>query len=398
MTANDTGATRSRPLRVLFVVPDLERGGAERHVTTLLPALDRSEFEPSLVCIGDEGKLFSDLTAGGVRARALLRRKWQYPGALIELVAEMRRTRPDVVVTRGFSAETLGRVAAVLVGVPHTVVWVHNSFGLGTRGHRRRLIDRLLDRRTSAYYGVAHAQVPYLVGELGYPVDKVTIIHNGVDLARFPVDAATTRDAGLAATLGIGADDPVVGALAVLRPEKDHATLLRAARIVIDEIPLTRVLLVGDGPVRPELESLADRLGMTDHVVFAGASNDVAPLLRLMDVVTLTSTSECFPMAVLEAMASGRPVISTCVGGVPEVVDEGTTGHLVPVGDPVALAARLIPLLRDRRRSRAMGEAARARVEADFNLETSIHGAERALQRTANRAPTHGTVYGSLGS
>jgi len=398
VTAHDIGAARSAPLRVLFVVPDLERGGAERHVSTLLPALDRSEFEPSLVCIGDEGKLFSDLAAGGVPARALHRRKWQYPGALIELVAEMRRTRPDVVVTRGFSAETLGRVAAVLVGVPHTVVWTHNSFGLGTRGYWRPLIDRLLDHRTSGYYGVAHAQVPYLVGELGYPADKITIIHNGVDLARFPVDAATTRDAGLAATLGIGADDPVVGALAVLRPEKDHATLLRAARIVIDEIPLTRVLVVGDGPVRPELESLADRLDMTDRVVFTGARHDVAPLLRLMDVVTLTSTSECFPMAVLEAMASGRPVISTCVGGVPEVVDEGTTGHLVPVGDPVALAARLIPLLRDRKRSRAMGEAARARVAADFSLEASIHGAERALQHTANRVPTHGTVHGSPGS
>jgi glycosyltransferase involved in cell wall biosynthesis len=355
----------------MFVVPDLGVGGAERHVVTLAPALDPAAFRVSVVCVGEQGELFDDLRDSGVPARALHARR-RPVRALVALVRAMRAERPDVVVTRGYNAEALGRIAAALTRVPRAVVWVHNATDITPRGQVRPVVDRLLEPVTSAYYGVAHAQRPYLVDHLGHPAEKVEIIHNGVDPALF----APGAPAG-AMTIGI---------VAVLREEKDHATLLRAMRMVVDEVPEAHLLVIGDGPLRPALEELARRLGITGNVTFAGSRSDVAALLPALDVAVLSSTTECFPMAVLEAMACGVPVVGTAVGGVPEMIEDGVTGHLVPPRHPRAMADALVKVLRDPARA-AMGRAARDRVLAEFTLDRSVARAGEALARTAGREP-----------
>jgi glycosyltransferase involved in cell wall biosynthesis len=367
-------------VRVAFVVPDLGLGGAERHVTTLVGHLDRRRFDPSVVCLGREGELFPALAAAGVPGVAFHRTRREALLGLADLVRWLRRTAPDVVVLRGYNAELLGRLAAVLARVPRVVVWVHNCGDLEPRGRLRGLTDRVLGRVTDAWFGVAHAQVPYLVDELGVPRGKVRIIHNGVEPSRFdgPVDA------GLRPSLGLHDDDLVVGILAALRPEKDHESFLHAAALVAAASSRARFLVVGGGPRRPALEALAQRLGIEDRVVFTGPRDDVAALLHAIDVFVLSSfTIECFPMALLEAMAASRPAVCTAVGGVPEMVQEGVTGHLVPPRDPAALADRLIGLLADEPRRRAFGAAARARVEEAFTLERSVAEAERRLLEVA---------------
>jgi glycosyltransferase involved in cell wall biosynthesis len=378
---------RVGPLRVLFVVPDLGVGGAERHVATLAPVLDPRRFAPSVVCIGDEGALFGSLQETGVPARALNRRGKPVQ-ALLGLIRLMWRERPDVVITRGYNAETLGRIAAVLARVPRSVVWVHNCGDVVPRSRVRRMIDRLLDPVTSAYYAVAHGQRPYLTGELRYPSGKIEVIHNGVDPARFHVRNETVRDAGFAAELGLDPASPVIAIVAVLRPEKDHETLLRAMGMVVDEIPDARLLVVGDGPLRGRLEELTVELGLAGVVVFTGSRNDVGHLLGMVDVVALSSyTVECFPMAVLEAMACGVPAVATAVGGVPEMIDNGVTGYVVAPRDSPALADALIKTLRDPGRAAAMGRAARQRVESAFSLDRSVRRAAEAIARTAGRSP-----------
>ncbi|MGH3942772.1 MAG: glycosyltransferase, partial [Pseudonocardiaceae bacterium] len=264
------------PLRVLYLIPDLGVGGAERHVTTLLPALDRARFAPAALCIGPPGALFGALEAGGVPAHALGRRKPESVITLAELILYMLRNKPDVVITRGYNAELLGRLAAILTRVPRSVVWVHSCGEISPRSRVRQLTDRLLDPFTSAYYGVAHGQLPYLTDELGYPADKIRIIPNGTDPVE--LDSGVALDSAIATELGIGPENQVVGIVAALRPEKDHPTLLRAARLVIDELPRTRFLVVGDGPARRELEQLALDLGIADRVIFAGSRSDVGAL------------------------------------------------------------------------------------------------------------------------
>lgn len=380
--------TRSvRPVRVMYVVPDLGTGGAERHVTTLLPRLDPVRFTCSVVCIGAEGTLFRDLVDTGIPAVALRRTKRQALAALADLVREMRRQRPDVVLARGYNAEMLGRIAAIIARVPHRVVWVHSCGDVG-RGRRvRRLADRLLDRHTDAYFGVARAQTRYLVEDLGYPAHKIRIIHNGVDPAGYcPADEQRAR-----ALLGIGPQRPVVGIVAALRQEKDHVLLLQAARRLVGEFPDLLVLVVGDGPMRGRIEDAVAELGLAGHVLLLGNRSDVPDILPALTVFTLCSyTVECFPMALLEAMASGRPAVCTDVGGIAEMLADGITGYLVPPHDPVALAGRLAELLHDRQLRQRMGEAARARAQREFCMDASVDAAARELTAVAGIAPPPG--------
>lgn len=375
-----------RPIRVLFVVPDLRVGGAERHVTTLSPRLDPERFTVSVVCIGDERGLFADLPAAGIDARALhLGGKLQAVCALRGLVGQFRRARPDVVILRGYNAEVLGRIAARIAGVQHTIMWMHNIGDPKPRSLVRTTVDRALTRWTSAYFGVAEAQRAYLVDELHYPADKIRIIHNGVDPAQFE----TNDDRTPLTEFGWATDDPVVGIVAELSPIKDHATFLRAARIVIDTMPRARFLIIGDGACRGELESLCVELRITSNVHFAGVRHDIGRLLGAIDVFALSSvTVECFSIALLEAMACARPAVCTAVGGIPEMIDEGVTGYLVPPRDPPRFAARLVELLSDPRAAHRMGGAARSRVEAEFSLDRSTEAAQREMENVVARQRT----------
>lgn len=378
----DHQAVSTRRIRVMYVVPDLNIGGAERHVTTLMPKLDPDRFSTSVICLGEKGTLFTDLEGTTTPATALNHRKRQAIRAILDLVQHMRDFRPDVVITRGYNAETLGRIAAALTRVPHNVVWVHNYGDITRRSTIRRLSDRLLDHVTSAYFGVAQAQTSYIVEELGYPADKVRIIYNGVDLDNFETDRSAGATA--AAEFGIAPTDKVVAIVAALRPEKDHEMLLRAARMVVDAVPTTKLLIVGDGEMRSRIEQLTAELNLGDKVVMAGARSDIPAILQTVDVFALSSYSvECFPMALLEAMAAGRPAVCTAVGGVPEMVDAGTTGFLVPPHDPRAMADGLLRILTDDSLATAMGRAARVRVEREFSLSASVSATERELESLA---------------
>ena len=294
---------------------------------------------------------------------------------------------------RGYNAEMLGRIAAIIARVPHRVMWVHNYGDLGDRTRVRRLADRLLDRRTDAYFVVARAQTRYLVEDLGHPARKIRIIHNGVDPTGYrPTDEQRAR-----ALLGIDPQRPVVGIVAALRPEKDHLLLLQAARRLVDDFPDLTVLVVGDGPMRRRIEDAAAELGLADHILLVGARSDVPDILPALTVFTLCSyTIECFPMALLEAMASGRPAVCTDVGGVGEMLADGITGYLVPPHDPVALADRLAKLLHDPQLCRRMGAAARARVQREFGLDASVDAAARELTAVAGTAPRPGGRPGRL--
>lgn len=366
-------------IRVMFVQPNLKVGGAERHITHLVRMLDRDRFESMVCCIKDAGALAPEVEEAGARLVALECGSARAAVALWRLVREMRRFRPHIVATRGFNAEVLGRLAATAAGVRGRIVWKHNCGHLRRR-LRDRVGDRLLDPLTDNYLGVAFGQVPYLVNDLGLPGHKIRIIRNGVDPASSPA-VRGPRDAALAASLGIAGDDLVIGILAVLRPEKDHATFLRAGRLVLDREPRARLLVVGDGPTRPGCETLAQELGLGDRVVFAGMRSDVPQILGLVDVVALSSfTIECFPFSILEAMAAGVPAVCTAIGGLPEMVEDGVTGYLAPPRDPAGLAEGILRVLRPEGHAAEMGAAARRRLEERFTLERSVRETERVFE------------------
>lgn len=369
-------------IRVLFVVPNLEVGGAERHITHLVPLMDRDRFEPVVCCIKEPGALYHRVADAGVRAEVLGLGTRGAPRALVRLVRLMREIRPHAVVTRGFNAEVLGRLAARIARVPVSVVWKHNCGDLDRPRHEA-VAERLLEPLTDYYFGVAFGQVPYLVNELGLPGRKIRIIRNGVEPGAYD----RGRDPAVARGLGIVEGDRVVSILAVLRPEKDHATFLRAGRRIVEREPAARLLVVGDGPERGRLEALARELGIADRVIFAGMRSDVAEMLGVSEVVTLASfTIECFPFSILEASSARRPAVCTAIGGLPEMIEDGVTGFLVPPRDPEGLAEGVLRVLGPEGRSARMGEAARRRLEDRFSLERSVRETERVLEGVVARA------------
>ncbi|GAA4865055.1 glycosyltransferase [Actinomycetospora straminea] len=381
--------TAAGPLRVMFVVPNMMVGGAERHASTLLASMDPERVRGSIVCLQDRGNVGSTanwarLEAADVPRTELRRGKRDVVGTVRALVREMRAQQPDIVVLRGFNAELLGRVAGILARVPHLLVWVRNCGGVVPAGRGRRWVNRQLARATDDVYGVAWGQLPYITGELGYDARKLRIVYNGIDPTW--MEAAGDDPAATRRELGLTDEHTVIGTVAVMRQEKDHPTLLRAFRRVVDQHPDARLLLVGDGPERANLEALIDELDLTGHVLLLGHQDDPRRLHRVFDVFTLSSrTVEACPNSLLEAMSAGKPAVCTAVGGVPEMIVNGVTGRVVPAEDPAALAAGFLELLADPEAAREMGAAGRRRVNEVFTLDRSVAEAQNAFEETAGR-------------
>jgi glycosyltransferase involved in cell wall biosynthesis len=378
------------PVRVMFITPDLRIGGAERHLVTLAAALDRSRFQVTVLCIKGRGPLHAELTRSGVEVLCLDAgdRRLAILGVLPRLAMLMRRRRIEVVVTHGLSANVLGRLAAALVGVPRRIAWKHNCGHLGRHGVLERCSERLLGGLCTRYIGVAHGQVPYLLDYLRLAPGKVEVIHNSVDPGLYPrVGTSAEQHATFVqrrVALGLGAHDRVVAVSAVLRREKDHATILRAIQRLGGKVPQLKLLLIGDGPEGEPLRRLAVELKIEQSVMFLGHRADAVGLLACADVVALAShTVECFPYAILEAMAMCRPAVCTAVGGLPEMIEHGVTGYLVTPRDPDGLAAALGRVLNAEDRGRAMGEAARRRLEERFPFAGMLSAAEHELMAVA---------------
>jgi glycosyltransferase involved in cell wall biosynthesis len=349
---------RQRP-RVLIVVTLAETGGAQTYVASLLPALV-DEFDVVVAAHGP-GPLLEAARRAGARVIALehVQRPlspWRDLRGLLELVTLLRRERPDILHANSSKAGVLGRLAAALTGVPIRIFTVHGWAFSAHTGIASRLYlwaERAMRRLTTLTICVAESERAAGLASRACDPERTIVIRNGVD-AQVPI---STRDDG---------SDPALVAVGRLQRPKDPLTLARALGRLRTRFS---AVIVGDGPDRPRLEAEIGRLGLEPAVVLVGDSGNVADLLARADVFVLSSTSEGMPLSVLEAMAAGLPVVASSVGGVPEAVDEGETGLLVPPRDPVRLAAALERLLGDPALRRRLGANGRARVLERFGLE-----------------------------
>jgi len=240
---------------------------------------------------------------------------------------------------------------------------VHTAHGLdGKDPWHTPYFKRWAAWHTDAIVAVSHEHREYLIDVAGVPPAKVRVIPNGIDVDRF---APGPRTGALRAQLGVG-ERPLVGIVARFAPVKNHALLLDAfARVVAAGDPPADLVLIGEGDLRPALEAQADLLGIAGRVHFAGLAADPAPWYRDLDAFVLSSDSEATSISILEAMATGLPVVATAVGGTPDLLGDGA-GVLVPARDPAALGDALRVVLADAGRRRTLGEAARARAVARY--------------------------------
>jgi glycosyltransferase involved in cell wall biosynthesis len=359
-----------RPIRVVRVIARLNIGGPAQQAILLTAGLDPARFVTTLatgLVDSGEGDFTGAAQARGVTpivisclGRAI--RPGRDLAALGQLVRLFRAIRPDIVHTHTAKAGTLGRLAARLTRVPITIHTFHGHVLDGyfsPRVTRAILeVERWLARRTDRLVTVSPRLRAQLLGMgVGRP-DRVEVIPLGLDLGRFR-DASPALPT-LRPSLGLAAGTPLLGIVGRLVPIKDHPTLFEALARLRRNGPAAHLVVVGDGDERSRLEALAGRLGIGGCVHFVGWRTDLETILQEMDVVICASKNEGTPVALIEAMAVGTPVLSTEVGGVPDVIDHGETGWLVPAGDPPALAHGARLLLEDREGALRRAAAARA--------------------------------------
>jgi glycosyltransferase involved in cell wall biosynthesis len=361
------------PLRVMFVITSMPVGGAETLLTELVRRMDRGRFSPELCCLKRFDRMGEALSREVPAFTGLLSQKYDFP-VLWRLTRLMRRRRIDAVVTVGTGGDKMfwGRLAAWLSGVPVICSALHST---GLPDHVE-FPNRLLAPLTDAFIAVAEPHGRYLAEHEGCPARKVFVISNGVDAERFHPRPPNRQ---LQEELKLDPAAPVAGIIAALRPEKNHEMFLQVAAAVCRELPAARFLIVGDGPERTKLESLARSLGVAGAVRFLGTRSDVDEVLSLLDVLLLTSHMEANPICLLEAMAAGKPVVATRVGSVTETVLPGETGYLVSPGDSQGMAACVLELLSDRTRAADMGRAGREQVIARWSVDGMVRGYEKLL-------------------
>jgi glycosyltransferase involved in cell wall biosynthesis len=385
---------RTAPLHLSFVITSLPVGGAETLLVNLVKRLDRERFEPQVICLKQPGALGEKIAQQVTLHSGLLCHKYDFR-VLPRLVRIFRQQQTDAVITVGAGDKMFwGRLAARLASVPVICSALHST---GWPDGVSRL-NRSLTPITDGFIACAQNHAAHLVNEEGFPKSKVFMIPNGVDVERFRPNAA--RRSWLRNSLKLASDVKLVGIVAALREEKNHQQLILAAREVLRNNPHTHFVLVGDGPMRVEIEESIAQHGLGLHFHLLGSRSDTQDILAGLDVFVLTSKNEANPVSILEALASGVPVVSPRVGSIPETVIDEFTGLLTTPLDWECTADGITRLLENATWARLLGQNGRAEVAEKWSLEAMVSGYENLILSLYNaksadygRAQWGGTCY-----
>jgi glycosyltransferase involved in cell wall biosynthesis len=350
--------------RILHIITRLDVGGSAENTLISATRMPKAEFASSLIygrTVDPPPRLAATLREAGVsffEVPCLLRSVDLLNDcrALWHVWRLIRHLRPHIVHTHSSKAGFIGRLAAKLAGVPRVLYTPHGHVfqGYFSSSVTRRFInlERLAARWTDRIITLTDAEADqHLAHGIGRP-DQFVTIPSGIDL-----DAVTA-----ATPTRVVPGGPLIGTVARLVPVKGHAFLVDAAPRVLTEFPTARFVFVGDGEARHGLETRARGLGLGDALLFTGYREDVASLLAGMDVVVLPSLNEGLGRVLVTAMALGKPIVATRVGGVPELLADGEAGRLVPPGDSAALASAICGVLQDTAQAKSLGDAGRRRA------------------------------------
>jgi glycosyltransferase involved in cell wall biosynthesis len=362
----------------------MQVAGAEVLVTEAIHRL-RGRIDPVVFCLDGVGPLGERLLAEGVPVLSFGRRPGRDLRVSWRMAREVRARRVEVVHAHQYAPFFYAALARLLSGTsPRLIFTEHGRHFPDVVSSRRRAANRLvLDHLAEAVNAVCAFSARSINRMEGFAGARIEVIENGIELERY--GGAADR-AALRRRLGLEEHRRYVANVARFHPIKDQAMLLRAFRVVAQRRPDVDLLLVGDGLLRPDLERLTRELGLEGRVRFLGVRRDVPDLLQAVDVFALTSISEAASLTLLEAMASGLPVVVTAVGGNPEIVRHGREGLLVPRGDAEATAAALLRLLDEPAAATVMGQAGRDRVRERYQLQQTIEAYWRLYERLAGRA------------
>ncbi|MFH1755960.1 MAG: glycosyltransferase [Candidatus Latescibacterota bacterium] len=371
------------PHPVVLVIDNLEYGGAQRQVVELANHIDPSQFDVH-ICSLSEYVPLADRMVDRERCLHVITKKWKYDVTVVPRLAKLlRRLNADIVHGYLFAAEIVARLAGRLARTPLI-------FG------SERNTDYLLKRRQLIAYRLTRGCMDLLIANsnagmqfdcllFGYRPSQCRVVHNGVDTQQFqPHDERALRR-----EFDIGDGEYVVGMFASFKKQKNHPLFFGAAKRVLQRLPQTRLLLVGDelyggmygsDDYKREMDRMVDELDIRERCLFLGNRHDVERLYCMCDLTVLPSFFEGTPNVALESMACGVPVIATQVSDNAQIIPDGRVGHVIPLGDEVALCERICQLLEDNTRRRQMGQEARAWVESEFSIARLVDKTARVYQ------------------
>ena len=358
-------------IRVVELLATGSNGGAQEHVLNLVTRIDQSRYDVS-VCTLSTGSAIRKLEKAGIDVCFV--EADDDAGRVEAVAAHLAAVRADVVHNHMFHAEVIGtqaawRVAEAGLPRPYIVGTVHSS---RIRDDSDRALLRTLTPKMDHLIAVSSSIVRKIEdeGRLGAPV---SLIYNGIDLERYDqmLPCCTLRE-----EYGLPAEGPMVGVVARLEPEKGHPTLLEAWPLVLAEYPTATLFVIGEGSRLEALKAQAAAMGIDGSVVFTGRRDDVPEVTKALDVAVLPSYREAQGLTILEAMALSRPVVASNVGGIPEMIEDGVTGLLVPPHDVAALGGAINRLLRDHPLADTLARAGHDLVHERFCVELMARAVE----------------------
>jgi len=356
-------------IRLMELIDSGELGGGQIHVASLLRNIDYSAFDVT-VCAGPRSPLTRLLEGIGCDIVPVDVKAVMSPSSFIRVVRELKRRRIDLVHVHGGVAGMWGRLAAALARTPRCVYTCHGLHFFYKENPVARWavmgIERALSRFNDGLIYVSEHDRGLGTSSGVLAGRRVRVIRNGIDPRKY---RRVSDPRAKRVELGIPQDAPVFGSVGRLHPQKGHIVLLEAMRKLAQEHPEARLLLIGDGPLRPELEERVARWGLGERVRFLGYRHDVPELLEAIDLFVLSSYWEGLPISLLEAMASGTPVAAPKIGGVTEVVDDGKTGYLFPAGNHEELYRLMSKFIELRDGFMAAAEQAREKIASCFTVD-----------------------------
>lgn len=328
--------------------------GVGRFFYNAIPCFNKDKYRV-ILCVLRKRDASDDLfKAQGITIKYLGKGRFD-PITLMSLLNIIKEERADIIHLHGYGASNFGRIAALVMGVPAIV---HSHDDNPNYPLYQRIADLVLARFTDKVIAVSGSAKESAINKRKFSESKVVVMHNAIPLEKFhglddyQIEKEKIR-------MGINSDYNVIGTMTRLREEKGNEYLLEAAAEVLKVFPKTVFLIVGDGPLREELQGLCKKLNIEKNVIFYGFSNDVQKLYSVFDINVIASITEGSPSALLEAMAIGNPIVSTDVGGLKEIIKDGETGLLVPSKNSTELAQKIILLLNNKHELKKLGKNAR---------------------------------------
>ena len=366
MTVSSIGDP-NRKIKVLHLITSLEVGGAQYGLLLGLPRFNSEKYEHIVCSLMDRIQMAEQFQQAGIEVRSLgLKTKIDFSVA-IRLRSLLKEVKPDVLHTYLLHSNVLGRIVGRLTGVPKII---GSERTIGQARYWGRLLTKLTNPLTDAVEVNSQTGAIVIEDSLGVPREKIELVKSGVNLDEF---SKPTKSAEIRTELGLIQDQHLVLYVGRLRPVKGVEFGIRAFALVKNQRPNLYMALAGEGEQLCKLQNLVNDLGINNHVKFLGVRNDLPDLLAAADSIWIPSLNEGFPRTAIEAMAAGKPVVATRVGGTPEAIIDGKTGILVPAKDIPAMAEALISLIDDTLLRERLGAAGAKLAKKNYSINNYVN-------------------------